>query len=253
MATKVAKPAVKTAKPAAKKAVTSAVEKKAVKAAAPKAAKVSISGLTASVVDTAGKAAGTMELPEALFGTTVNKNLLAQAVRIYQANQRAGSASVKTRGQVTGSTRKIYKQKGTGKARHGGIRAPIFVGGGIVFGPTPRDYSLQMPKKMKSVALASALTHVYQQGFMTFVDGLESLPAKTKAIAASLNALEAGSSVLLVLAEKSTSVARASRNIEGVEVMPVANLHPYALLSHKKVIIMKTAIAEGAKRFIKTV
>lgn len=244
MATKVTKPV---AKKAVKKASVSAVvaaEKKTV-------TKSDKKSLTAHVVDTKGASAGTVTLPEELFGVKVNKNLLAQAVRIYQANQRSGNASVKTRGQVTGSTRKIYKQKGTGKARHGGIRAPIFVGGGIVFGPSPRDYSLDLPKKMKAVALASALTHVYEQGFMTFVDGLESLPAKTKAMVESLKALEAGSSVLLVIAEKSGSVARASRNITGVEVMPISNIHPYALLSHRKIIIMKQAVAEGAKRFIK--
>lgn len=245
--------ATKVTKPVAKKAVKAKVASVAVAAEKKTVSKVEKKSLTARVVDVKGAAAGTVALPEALFGVKVNKNLLAQAVRIYQANQRSGNASVKTRGQVTGSTRKIYKQKGTGKARHGGIRAPIFVGGGIVFGPTPRDYSLDLPKKMKAVALASALTHVYEQGLVTFVDGLESLPAKTKAIAESLLAINAGSSVLLVIAEKSGSVARASRNIEGVEIMPVSNLHPYALLSHKKVIFMKQAVAEGAKRFIKTV
>ncbi len=244
MVTKVTK---SVAKKAVKKASVSAVvaaEKKTV-------TKSDKKSLTAHVVDVKGVSAGSMTLPEALFGVKVNKNLLAQAVRIYQANQRSGSASVKTRGQVTGSTRKIYKQKGTGKARHGGIRAPIFVGGGIVFGPTPRDYSLDLPKKMKAVALASALTHVYEQGFMTFVDGLESLPAKTKAMVESLRALDAGSSVLLVIAQDSGSIARISRNIEGVEIMPVSNLHPYALLSHKKIIVMKQAVAEGVKRFNK--
>ncbi|MBP9813833.1 50S ribosomal protein L4 [Candidatus Woesebacteria bacterium] len=246
MATKIVKPAVK-------KSVKVGVKPAVVATAKKTTSKTEKKSLTVHIVDTKGAAAGTMTLPEELFGAKVNKNLLAQAVRIYQANQRSGNASVKTRGQVTGSTRKIYKQKGTGKARHGGIRAPIFVGGGIVFGPTPRDYSLDLPKKMKSVALASALTHVFEQGFITFVDGFESLPAKTKAIAESLRVLEAGSSVLLVIAEKSGSVARSSRNIEGVEIMPISNIHPYALLSHKKVIIMKQAVAEAAKRFIKTV
>jgi large subunit ribosomal protein L4 len=244
MATKTVKPVAKKTAVAAKKPVAESVEKKP-------AVKSEKKSLTAHVVDTAGKSAGTVSLPEELYGVKVNKTLLAQAVRIYQANQRSGNAAVKTRGQVEGSTRKIYKQKGTGKARHGGIRAPIFVGGGIVFGPTPRDYSLQFPKKMKAAALACALTHVYEQGNMTFVDGFDTLPAKTKAVAAALSVLSAGSSVLLVIAEKSGSVARSSRNITGVEVMPVSNLHPYALLSHKKVIMMKQAVAESAKRFIK--
>ena len=245
--------ATKTVKPAVKKAVKAKVAPVAVVKDAKPAVKSEKKSLTAHVVDVAGKASGTVTLPEELFGVKVNKNLLAQAVRIYQANQRVGHASAKTRGQVTGSTRKIYKQKGTGKARHGGIRAPIFVGGGVVFGPTPRDYSLEFPKKMKAAALACALTHVYEQGFMTFVDGLDALPAKTKAVAESIKALNGGTSVLLVISEKSGTIARTSRNIEGVEVMPVANLHPYALLSHRKVIMMKQAVTESAKRFIKSV
>jgi large subunit ribosomal protein L4 len=244
MATKTVKPAVKKTVKAVTKPVAVAEDKKPV-------AKAEKTSLNASVVDVAGKAAGKVSLPEELYGVKVNKTLLAQAVRIYQANQRSGNASVKTRGQVEGSTRKIYKQKGTGKARHGGIRAPIFVGGGIVFGPTPRDYSLQFPKKMKFAALASALSHAYEQGNMIFVDGFDGLSAKTKAVATSLKALGAGSSVLLVLADKTVNVARASRNIKGVEVMPVSNLHPYALLSHKKIVMMKSAVAESVKRFIK--
>lgn len=211
--------------------------------------------LIAHVVDTAGKAAGTIQLPSELFGAKVNKNILAQAVRVYQANQRSGSASVKTRGQVEGSTRKIYKQKGTGKARHGGIRAPIFVGGGIVFGPTPRDYSLQMPKKMKFAALASALTHVYQQGLITFVDGIAAIPAKTKQVATSLKALGivGNSSVLLVISKDADVITRSSRNIQGLDVLPIFNLHPYTLLSHKKIIFMKEAVSEGVSRFVKKV
>lgn len=208
--------------------------------------------LVAHVVDTAGKAAGTVTLPSELFGAEVNDTLMAQAVRIYHANQRSGTASTKTRGQVEGSTRKIYRQKGTGKARHGGIRAPIFVGGGIVFGSTPRDYSLQFPKKMKKAALASALTHVYQNKAITFVDGLEAVPVKTKEMVKSLTAIDAGSSVLLVINNLATGVARASRNIIGVEVMNVFNLHPYALLSHKKIVFMKSAVSEAKERFMKT-
>lgn len=238
-----------------KKVVKKSAEKPAVapvgkKSAEPKKTSTSNKGLVASVVDVTGTSAGTVTLPGELFGANVNKTLMAQAVRIYQANQRSGTASTKTRGQVEGSTRKIYKQKGTGKARHGGIRAPIFVGGGIVFGSTPRDYSLQFPKKMKSAALASTLTHVYQNGDIVFVDGLESLPAKTRDIAKSLTSLSAGSSVLLVIAHSATGVARASRNIEGVEIMDVLNMHPYALLSHKKIVFMKSAIAESKERFV---
>jgi large subunit ribosomal protein L4 len=241
MATKVTKPAAKTVKKAAPKAAAAPVEKKVAKVAA---------SLTASVVDTNGKAAGSVELPEALFGAKVNKQLMAQAVRIYLANQRSGTAATKTRGMVEGSTRKIYKQKGTGRARHGGIRAPIFVGGGVVFGAMPRDYSMQFPKKMKAAALASALTQCYKEGCMTFVDGFEKLPAKTKDVAKSMKTLEANKSVLFVVATDAPQVARSSRNIEGIDVMPVVNLHPYALLAHKKIVVMKSAVAQAIERFV---
>lgn len=251
MATKkVSTPVKKVVKKPVAKVVSAPAAKTPAKAA------VSVDGkksLVASVLDVTGKSAGTVTLPSELFGAHVNQTLMAQAVRVYHANQRSGTASTKTRGQVEGSTRKIYKQKGTGKARHGGIRAPIFVGGGIVFGSTPRDYSLQFPKKMKLAALASALTHVYQKGAIIFVDGLEALPAKTREVVKSLTALSAGSSVLLVLDNSAAGVARASRNIEGLEIMPVVNLHPYALLSHQKIVFMKSAVSQSKERFIKSI
>ena len=105
--------------------------------------------VSVNVVGIDGKISGKIALPGEIFGEKVNKALLAQAVRVYLANQRQGNASTKTRGEVEGSTRKIYRQKGTGRARHGSVRAPIFVKGGIVFGPKPRDFSLDMPKKKK--------------------------------------------------------------------------------------------------------
>src|SRR6266404_5428662 len=114
--------------------------------------------VSVAVVGIDGKVSGKVSLPGEMFGEKVNKALLAQAVRVYLANQRQGNASTKTRGEVDGSTAKIYRQKGTGRARHGSKRAPIFVKGGIVFGPKPRDFSLSLPQKMKRKALFSALS-----------------------------------------------------------------------------------------------
>jgi large subunit ribosomal protein L4 len=171
---------------------------------------------------------------------------MAQAVRVYLANQRVGHASTKTRGEVEGSTRKIYKQKGTGKARHGAIRAPIFVGGGIVFGPRPRDYSLGLPQKMKRVALASALTQQLGNQNVIVVSGLSDV-TKTKVVAATLTAIGATRKTLLVTPKESAVVVRAGRNIEGVNILPVSDLNTYSVLMHGKVVFMKEAIGELKK------
>src|SRR3990170_6251019 len=136
--------------------------------------------LNVPVVGVDGKTKSKIQLPKELFGAKVNKALLAQAVRVYLANQRTGNAATKTRGEVEGSTRKIYRQKGTGRARHGAIRAPIFVGGGIVFGPRPHDFHLDFPKKMKRRALGSALTSKLGSGDVIVVSGLSDLEPKTK-------------------------------------------------------------------------
>src|SRR5579885_383385 len=127
------------------------------------------------------KVSGKVSLPHVIFGEKVNKQLLAQAVRVYLANKRQGTVSTKTRGEVDGSTRKIYRQKGTGRARHGSVRAPIFVHGGVVHGPKPRDYSLNLPKKMRRKALFSALSAKLQDGQIKVVAGFEKLEPKTKA------------------------------------------------------------------------
>ncbi|MEK7065391.1 MAG: 50S ribosomal protein L4 [Patescibacteria group bacterium] len=198
--------------------------------------------LSAPVLGVDGKAKGRMQLPPELFGAKINKQLLAQAVRVYLSNQRAGTASTKTRGQVEGSTRKIYRQKGTGRARHGSIRAPIFVGGGIVFGPHPRDYRLELPKKAKRAALAAALTSQFSKGNIVIVDGLSELPPKTKEMAKTLHTVGATGKTLLATGGE-VAVTRAARNIADVDVMLANNLYAYAVLSHQKVVLTKDAIS----------
>lgn len=195
-------------------------------------------GISIPVLGVDGKRTGTIQLPKELFAAKVNKPLMAQAVRVYLANQREGGASTKTRGQVEGSTRKIYRQKGTGRARHGAIRAPIFVGGGIVFGPKPRDYHLDMPKKMKRAALASALTSALEEGKVMVIDGLSAV-TKTKNM---VSTLQATGSTLLVISKDAGGVVRAARNIAFVDIMPMTNLHAYAVISHQKLVFMKEAL-----------
>ena len=202
-----------------------------------------------NVVGVDGKTQGKVSLPGSLFAAKVNKQLLAQAVRVYLANQRRGTASTKTRGEVEGSTRKIYRQKGTGKARHGAIRAPIFVGGGIVFGPQPRDYSLSFPKKMKRAALASALTSSLRDGNIVIVNGLETLQPKTKVMAAALTDAGLLPNTLLVVAKNANTVVRAARNIASVDLLPAQNVHTYAVLAHQKIMIMKDALSEMKETF----
>ena len=207
-------------------------------------------GLVAAILGVDGKAAGHVTLPAELFGEKVNKAILAQAVRVYLANQRAGSASTKTRGEVEGSTRKIYKQKGTGKARHGGIRAPIFVGGGITFGPKPHDFKLAMSKSMRRVALASALSEKQQNQSVIVVDGFEALKPKTKLVAAALVATGATGSVLFAIPKDAANLTKATQNIANVHLMRAVDLHPYVVHTHAKFVITKQALDEMKKNFI---
>jgi large subunit ribosomal protein L4 len=145
---KTTKPAVKTTKAVAKKAEVKKTPVTA-KVVESKNSEVKTGSLKITVVGVDGASMGNMTLPEAVFGAKPNKALIAQAVRVYLANQRQGNASTKTRGEVIGTTKKIYRQKGTGRARHGAAKAPIFVGGGIAHGPHPHDFSMDFPKKMK--------------------------------------------------------------------------------------------------------
>ncbi|MDP1721914.1 MAG: 50S ribosomal protein L4 [Candidatus Gottesmanbacteria bacterium] len=195
-----------------------------------------------------GKSVGTIAIPAELFGAKINNALVAQAVRVYLANQREGGAATKTRGQVEGSTRKIYRQKGTGRARHGGIRAPIFVGGGITFGPHPRDYHLDLPQKMKRAALASALTSAKLEGKLMVIDGLGGL-SKTKAMAAALQANGVKGSTLLIVGSDAKLTTRVSRNIADIDILSAQNLHAYVVLSHQTLVFMKEAIAVLKSRY----
>lgn len=205
-------------------------------------------GLTVDVVDVAGKVVDTMQLPKDIFGSEVNKALLAQAVRVYRMNQRAGSASTKTRGEVTGSTRKIYRQKGTGRARHGAARAPIFVHGGIAHGPKPIDFSRSLSKNMKRQALFSALSLTYAHKGLTVIAGLERLKPKTKAMAQTLEKLDLfkenrRKNALLFVEPKGAEVLhRAIRNIAGVTTMQVTQLNAYDIMRHKHLLFPKESV-----------
>jgi large subunit ribosomal protein L4 len=200
-------------------------------------------GLSMSVLGVDGKAKGTITLPASLFSAVVNMQLIAQAVRVFLANQREGSANTKTRGEVAGSTRKIYRQKGTGRARHGGIRAPIFVGGGIVFGPRTRTIRRTLPQKMRHAALASALTHEKNAGHIIVVDGISALEPKTKAIVKTLEAVGASYPLLLVVPKDAQGVRRSAANVSGVDISQAHELNSYDVLSHRTIVFMKEALS----------
>lgn len=203
--------------------------------------KKSDKSLKADVYDVKGKVVDEIHLPPEIFAVKVNPTLIAQSVRVYQANQRLGTHNTKTRSQVIGSTRKIYRQKGTGRARHGDIKAPIFVGGGVAHGPKPNDYSLTLPKKMRRLALFGALTNKLTGGKIKIINDLEMAKPQTRKMVEILKNLQV-SNVLLVLPEKIQNVILSARNIERVDVMDARLLNSYEVLAHQTILFMKEAI-----------
>jgi len=204
------------------------------------------SGLSVPVYSLAGRAAGTLSLPKEIFGQKVNNKLLTQAVRVYLTNEKSLSGSTKTRGEVKGSTAKIYRQKGTGRARHGAIRAPIFVGGGIVFGPKPRNVRLELPKKMKKAALFSALSYKLSDKNLVGISGLEKSNGKTKQIAQLLTKIATKDkkmkSALIVTDDRNDNVLRAIANIPQATALSVNLINMYEVLKHELLMITKEAV-----------
>jgi len=200
--------------------------------------------LRVEVLDVKGKPAGNVTLPNELFGVNINKQLMASAVRVYLANQRQGTVSTKTRGEVRGSTRKIYRQKGTGKARHGGIRAPLFVKGGIAFGPKPRDFSLTLTKKMREAALFSALSSKLEDNAIKILSGLEKIQPKTKEMALVLKNIGVvpEKKVLLVIPERLDNVWKSARNIQGIRVAEARQLNTYDVLHNNAIVFVQPSI-----------
>ncbi|MDP3998818.1 MAG: 50S ribosomal protein L4 [bacterium] len=213
----------------------------------------------AEVFDTDGKVVEKMDLPERIFAAKVNEKLMAQAVRVYLANQRQGTQKTKTRGEVRKSTAKIWRQKGTGRARHGARSAPIFVGGGVAHGPRPRDFSLKIPQKMRRAALFASLSHKFQEKEIVVLKGLEEIQPKTKEFVGVLKKLESildrtskkKLNLLVVLPGKIENLQRAARNVEGVTLSPAAGLNTYSVLNHRKLLFLKTAFPVLEQTFLK--
>ena len=186
---------------------------------------------------------GDIELNENIFAVEVNESAMHQVAVALLANKRQGTQSAKTRAEVRGGGIKPWRQKGTGRARQGSIRAPQWIKGGIVFAPKPRDYRMSIPKSMKRVAMKSALTSKVQAGEFVVVDNLDFEAIKTKQVAAMINAFEA-KKALIITAESNEIVYKSARNIEGVNVIPANNINVYDLLKSGKVIITKDAVSK---------
>lgn len=206
-------------------------------------AKVSVYNLQKSQV-------GEVDLPDAIFGVEVNEALMYDVLKAQLASRRSGNAKTKLRPEVSGSTRKLYRQKGTGAARHGAIRASNYVGGGKAHGPRPRDYGYRPPRKMRQGALASALSLRLKEGNLFVVDGFGLDDIKTKALAAVLKAFDAGSS-LIVDAKSNDKLRLSARNLEKSHFLPPEGVNLYDILRHEHLILTKDAVAELQNRLEK--
>ena len=196
---------------------------------------------TISVFDMAGKEVSTMELSEAVFGIEPNAVVMHQAVVAYLANQRQGTQSTLTRTEVAGGGRKPWKQKGTGHARQGSIRAPQWTHGGVALGPKPRSYRLALNKKVKRLALKSAFSSKVLDGDMIVVEKIEANEFKTKTMVNMLKALGADRKALVVLPEMDEKVIKSMANIPGVKTAQVNTLNVYDVLNCDKFIVAKSA------------
>lgn len=193
------------------------------------------------VYNTAKKKVGEVDLADTIFGAEVKEHLFYAAVRYQMAARRAGTHATKGRTQVSGGGRKPYRQKGTGRARQGTIRAVQFRGGGVVHGPHNRSHAHNLPKKVRAAALRSALSRRTEENAVTVFDAFEMSEIKTKAFADVMNKFEFDD-LLLVLHEKDDKVYRSARNIPGVKVLPVAGLNVYDILDHKNLALTTSAI-----------
>jgi len=196
-----------------------------------------------------GDQVGQIDLSDTVFGAEVNESLMHQAVVKYLAAQRRGTASVKTRGEVSGGGRKPWRQKGTGRARIGTIRAPHWTGGGTVFGPTPRDYTKKMNKKARRQAIRSALSAKVVAGELVIVDDLQFAEPKTKDMVGVLKNLNTSKKVLIVTPIGNKNVILSARNIEGVSTTAASTINVYQLLNCGSLVMTKDAVQKVEEVF----
>ncbi len=205
---------------------------------------------TAKLFTESGEEKGTVDLPQGAFGAEPNTHVMWEAVRNYLANQRQGTASVKSRGEVRGGGRKPWRQKGTGRARVGTIRSPLWVGGARAFGPKPRDYGYKLPKKVRRLALRSALSAKAKADEILVVSDFKIPEPKTREVAKVLKNLGVeGERCLLVVPEHDPDLARASRNIPNLRTVESRLLNTYEVLHAERIVIMESALAKIEETF----
>lgn len=197
-----------------------------------------------SVYNMEGSETGKIDLNDKVFAVNVNEHLIHMAVTLQLANKRQGTQKAKTRSEVRGGGKKPWKQKGTGHARQGSIRAPQWKGGGVVFAPVPRDYSFKMNKKEKANAMKSALTSRVNEEKFLVMDSLKFDEIKTKKMVGVLNALKVKKALVILDGEDNANVALSARNIEGVKAITTNTINVYDILKYETVIITKRAVSK---------
>ncbi|MBI5063845.1 MAG: 50S ribosomal protein L4 [Desulfatitalea sp.] len=196
---------------------------------------------TVDVINIEGNKVSQAELPDAIFDVPVSKSVLHQVVMAQLAKRRGGNAKVKNRSDVAGSTRKLYKQKGTGRARRGDIKSPLMRGGCVIFRPHPRSYEQKIPKKVRRLALKMALTCKLKEAELMIVDRFELAKIKTKEFVRAVEALKA-SNALIITAEQNPNLELSSRNVPGIKVMRLEGLNVYDILKYEKLVLLEGAI-----------
>ncbi len=195
-----------------------------------------------AVYNVSGEQISEIELNDDVFGVEVNENAMYEVVKNQLANRRQGTQSVKTRSDVRGGGRKPWRQKGTGRARVGSIRSPIWVGGGVAFAPKPRSYSYKLPKKARRIAMKSALTSKINNDEFIVLDELNMDAPKTKEMANILKNINADKKALIIMSERNDAVIKSARNIPGVKTASVNTLNVYDILKYDKFIITEDAV-----------
>ena len=201
---------------------------------------------TTKVLDLTSKEVGDIELPDTVFGVPLNEPLVHEAVRSFLANRRAGTSATKTRGDVSGSGRKLWRQKGTGRARIASLRSPLWKGGGNAHGPQPRDWSYNLPKKMRKRAMCAAISERLREGNLIIVNDWKLDAPKTKDFIVMLGNLKLTGKTLIVDSLKNTNLMLASRNVQTAKVVNSYGLNIYDLVNHQKLVLTPRTVEELA-------
>jgi len=201
------------------------------------------------VYNTDNKKVGEVELNDALFGLEVKQYILHDVVKMQLANRRAGTACTKTRTEVSGGGRKPYRQKGTGRARAGTNRSPLWRGGGVIFGPKPRDYSYKLPKKVRKLGVRMALSTRFSENNMVVLDGFDLADIKSKKFVEVMKKLNIENG-LIVIPEKNENLEKSSRNVQGYKVIQADGLNVYDILLHRRLVLLQPCLGQLEKRLL---